>query len=252
MKTLTIEFPGEGLSIPEPFNVACQIFGEAKRTPSIGGADWDAIRDQFQDSAAIPALRKWEKTCGLENGIAVVFWLACFICSEWEFIKKRTPSEHKTLFNEISTTSKRLRTLLAETGEFYIRGRKDGIGSRGLIGMRPLELLTREEEESLGELLRPIPANQDGHTPKRMLDSMLPSVDELLERISRAAERIEKKGPPHSQPNKGNALRGYFVREFHAVSRAMKKPPGPEVIAEVTTLALNQTTDRDLVQQLLR
>lgn len=143
----------------------------------------------------------------------------------------------------------KIRGSLDETGSIYIRG--GGYGME-LMGVRAL--LTDDEaadfESACSHSMET--RNRSGtETGFIEHEPSLPTVQELLERVASAAQRLEKQGPIHAQPNKRGAERGYFVRRMGEVFQRRYGEQPHEVLAALTTIALGEATERELVAKLL-
>lgn len=78
-----------------------------------------------------------------------------------------------------------------------------------------------------------------------------PTMQRLLERLAATAELLQLDGPIHPQPAKRGAERGYFIRRMGELFQRRYGEQPHEVIAALTTIALGEATDRELVAKLL-
>lgn len=175
--------------------------------------------------------------------VGVMYWFAVSARSEWAYLPKRTLSEHRQLFKRISRLTIELREAINETGDFYFRG-----GGWGLRGASVGALLSDAERNTFKQAL----AGSENDIDPAVIDAAWPRVDELLGRIQKAAGRLADKGPVHAQPRKRGAERGYFVRRMGQLFLQRYKKCPTEVIAALTTVALDEVTDRELVAKLLK
>lgn len=191
----------------------------------------------------------------------VIFWLAYFIRNEWARLPKRTPGEHKLLYQRIAILCKDLGNALDETGTPYA----DGAG----YGMKHLCTASLLRDSEIGGFVSAYntavgkgPETRTMNASERRflecidsacsgLSFALPTVQALLERVESVASRLEAQGPLHTQPNKRGAERGYFVRRIGALFQRRYGEQPREVIAALTTIALGEATDRELVAKLL-
>lgn len=189
--------------------------------------------------------------------LQVIFWLAYFVRNEWANFPKRTNSENRELYQRIAKLCDELRGAMDETGLPY----SDGNG--GLQGVSIYQMLTDFEIDCVvaacdcARRLEDIPPDLDAaqrRTMGKMLSlpgAELPTIGTLLERVAAEARQLDSLGPLHSQPNKRGAERGYFVRRTGTLFERRYGEQPHEVIAALTTIALGEATDRELVAKLL-
>lgn len=227
---------------PESVAAACTEVLKGRRTFRIGqGLATDPTT--HPDSAII---LKWTKD---QREFGVLIWLAACVIAEWDRLPHRTRAQHRELFQRIGRLCRELHAALDETGDSYYRG-----GGYGLANANVRDLMTdREEAEFMDICAFAHMAQFPGTQVERISvnEPGLPRVDDLLERVESAAARLEKQGPMHSQPTKRGAKRGYFVRRMGELMKQRHGEQPHEVIAALTTIALGEATDRELVAKLL-
>lgn len=174
--------------------------------------------------------------------LEVIFWLAVSVRGEWQHLPKRTASEHRELHARIQRLCVELDAALRETGSLYYRG-----GGHGLMAPSVRELLTESETNALNEVLA-----DSGGIDNLRNSWAFPCMDDLLARLGAAAKRLHDAGPLHSQPNKRGAERGYFVRRMCDLFQQRYGEAPAEVLAAITSVALDEVTDRELVAKLLK
>lgn len=188
-------------------------------------------------------VKEWLQKRGADaDELAVIYWIAVSIRSDWEHLPKRTATEHKELYGRIVRLTDELSDAIDETGTFYYRG-----GGHGLKGASARNLLTDEEETVLDSAMA-----ASGGINNAENSWAFPSMELLLARLHMAAQRLLKEGPIHGQPSKRGAERGYFVRRLHRVFERRYREAPAEVLAAITTVALDEITDRELVTKLIR
>lgn len=191
-------------------------------------------------------IREWIKD---PREFDVLVWLASSVIGEWETLPRRTRTQHRELFQRIARLCRELSAAIDETGDGYIRG-----GGYGLGGVSVRKLMTDSEGAAFDAICR---RDYEAQYPEGAEyeisdhEPYLPRIDELLERMGSAAQRLEKDGPIHSQPTKRGAKRGYFVRRMGELFAQRHGEQPHEVIAALTTIALGEATDRELVAKLL-
>lgn len=176
----------------------------------------------------------------------VICYLAVFVRNEWATMPRRTAKEHRALFRRIRVLCRELLKALWETGADYIPS-----GGLGLRSLRMLDLITDAERAEFEADLVPVDSGEVGDDFRLAPGACLPTVAELLQRVAAAAQRLEEQGPLHAQPTKRGAERGYFVRRMGALLQQRYGEQPHEVIAALTTIALGEATDRELVTKLL-
>lgn len=192
-------------------------------------------------------IREWIKD---PREFDVLVWLATFVLREWETLPHRTRAQHRELFQRIARLCRELGAALDETGDGYVRGGGFGLGG---VGVR--QLMTDEESALFyavcARSFKSLYPDSTEDVIIELTEPKLPSINELLERVASAAQRLEKDGPLHSQPTKRGAKRGYFVRRMGELFLQRHGEQPHEVIAALTTIALGEATDRELVAKLL-
>lgn len=210
------------------------------------GDRWDAHPDKG-------IVEKWLREKGQSDNCQVIRYVSAHVISEWLTLPKRTKNQHNKLFNDIAGTAKALRALIEQTGSYYFRG-----GGHGLQGARLCELFTDEESSGIAAVVdawneqHPVTfEHADGRVEEMVVNAWeyFPTVEELLERVAAAAERIAGEGPIHSQPNKRGAMTGYFVRRMGSLLIARFGEAPPPVIAAISAIALGEAIDEDLTRK---
>lgn len=171
----------------------------------------------------------------------VLMWCADLVSQEWDLAPHFTNTEHRQKFSRVAELCEELQEALTATGADYAGGR--GVG---LCGATILSLVAADEFDPFdfirSEGVKDYVVNAD---------FVLLTMETLLQRLATAANRLAEEGPIHSQPRKHGAKRGYFVRRMGEIfSRRYAEQPH-EVIAALTTIALGEATDRELVAKLL-
>jgi hypothetical protein len=213
---------------------AVKIVNECRT--SFTTADEVSIGD-WTDHPDLLKVRKWLGRCGhSEDELVVVYWLAHNVRSEWATLPKRTTTEHRELYERIQRLCIDLKQALEETNTVYYRA-----GGHGLRHASVRELLETREEAALRTVL---------DDPEAMY--YFPTLEDLLERIGKAAKRLQDGGPIHAQPRKRGAERGYFVRRMADLLKHRYGDFPCEVLAAITTVAICEPTDRELVAKLLK
>jgi len=197
-------------------------------------------------------IERWVKTIGRDKDETdTLAWMAFHTQGEWRDIPKRTLTEHRAMYRRIQALCAQLTRLLSESGQMYLNG--DGFGlARASVG----ELLNEGEKlargRAIGHLLDSAKSESDKLT--RVRDDMTCcnlTVEQILERVSQASHILEKRGTLHTQPGKRGAQRGFFVRRMGQLFQRRYGEQPHEVIAALTTIALGEATDRELVAKLL-
>lgn len=217
-----------------------------------GGLYTEKIRPP-SDPAEHPdsrVVRDWlARTKRNSEDFGVIVWAASFVRSEWVMIPHRTQAQHRALFRRIAELASDLAKTMDDTGTPYVRG-----GGYGMEFMGVRSLLTGSEAaEFVSSCAHDMETQNRSDTVAGFMEHepSLPTVQELLERVASAAQRLEKQGPLHAQPNKRGAERGYFVRRMGELFQRRYGEQPHEVIAALTTIALGEATDRELVTKLL-
>lgn len=159
---------------------------------------------------------------------------------EWTMAPRFAPTEHRRRFERVANLCRELRDALQQTEADYAGGNGAGLKDISLFG-----LLTTEE----GEALLHAPTTENGWINTLLIQF---EIETVLERLGLMATRFADEGPAHSQPNKRGAERGYFVRRMGELFQKRFGEQPHEVIAALTTIALGETTDRELVAKLLK
>jgi hypothetical protein len=206
--------------------------------------DLDAMKFRFDAHPDTRVLSDWIAERGAAvNELGVLFWLGAMVMSEWEALPRLTLSEHRKLYGKIARSCSDLSSLLGQTGAEYRRG-----GGWGMMHPRVLDLLKPGEMD----VVRRYEQGVEERGPHEDLASAIPTVDKLLERLEEAANRLAKNGPVHSQRKKHGAARGYFVRRMGELFMQRYEECPTEVLAALSTLALDEVTDKELVAKLLK
>lgn len=212
-------------------------------------------------------IRDWLTATGREtrtpSEFDVIFWLAYFVRNEWAALPKRTRVEHKLLFERITTLCRELRDAMNVTGTLHLRG-----AGYGMRQISILDLLSDAEIHGFASWYNAAcekntdsrPATADELRTFKFWNEFLslhglkcaaPTVQTLLDRLGSEAQRLEGLGPLHGQPTKRGAERGYFVRRIGELFQRRYDEQPHEVLAALTTIALGEATDRELVAKLL-
>jgi len=205
-------------------------------------------------------IRAWlESTRQPATDLRVIFWLAYIVRNEWAKFPKRTRTEHREIYQRIASLCGELSAAMDETGMSFLRG--DGHGFQGLgvyalLTHGEIDAIVSASDHARG--LREGSRTLNGYE-RYLLDLMLhfpvadgfPSMRTLLDRLATEAIRFSERGPLHAQPNKRGAERGYFVRRMGELFQRRYGKQPHEVIAALTTIALGEATDRELVAKLL-
>lgn len=249
---------------PEPpFQVddACMEAIRALHPNSKGGLEpghfgtniFPANPDKHPDARVIS---RWLALIHRDAGeLRVIFWFAFFVRNEWANFPKRTPTEHRELFENIATLCRKLREAMDRTDMPF----KDGMG-HGLKHMRLCALLKDTEMDSVVSAYDHARGRANGWPDltgdeRRLVDLFLcygfPTMQMLLDRVANEARRLQEQGPLHTQPSKRGAERGYFVRRIGELFQRRYGEQPHAVIAALATIALGEATDRELVPKLL-
>ena len=189
-------------------------------------------------------IREWvDKHHADANEMDVIRWLALAVRREWANLPHRTKTQHRELFARVVRLCGELKAALIETDDRYFRA-----GGYGLQDASVRDLLTDAEKACFAEAF----AAGEYELQDYRITGAFPSMEELLDRVASAADRLERAGPMHSQPKKRGAERGYFVRRIGELFMQRYKAQPAEVIAALTTIALGEATDRELVAKLLK
>lgn len=225
-------------------------------TGQFGGNPLACNPDKHPDAKVISG---WIASVGHPpSDLQVIFWLAYIVRNEWAHFPKRTRTGHREIYLRIARLCRELRAAMDETDMPFMQG--DG---HGVQTLSMLELLTNRE---LDNVAKACDTARGTHEKSRVFskrerrlfallltfdDAVMPTMQTLLERLEREARRLEREGPIHSQPTKRGAERGYFVRRMGELFQRRYGEQPHEVIAALTTIALGETTDRELVAKLL-
>jgi len=230
-----------GISIPRAFGHAILEVSRGRKSFRFG----DGVKLAC-DPATHPdaeSVHHWlERKQKPLDEFEVVVWLMVCVRHEWMHLPHRTRTQHRELFQRIARLCRELDAAMEETGDLYFRG-----GGYGLMDAGVRQLMTDSEIVEFDSACNQGSEPHNGGEDK----PELPRVQELLERIASAAERLERQGPIHAQPNKRGAERGYFVRRMGELFQQRYGEQPHEVIAALTTIALGEATDRELVAKLL-
>lgn len=203
----------------------------------------DVTVGAWPDHPDLLKVKDWlERRNSEPDELEVIYWLATNVRAEWEHLPKRTTTEHRELHARIQRLCVELDAALRETGSPYYRG-----GGHGLMAASVRELLTDSEKSALSQALA-----DSGGIDNAEVNWAFPRMDDLLKRLGAAAKRLHDAGPMHSQPNKRGAERGYFVRRMGELFQQRYGEAPAEVLASITTVALDEVTDRELVTKLLK
>lgn len=227
---------------------------------SLAESEHEAVASRFENHpdrrtvenwiAAIPPIDGAIKL-HVEAEYKVIYFLAIHVLSEWQDIPKLAKREHAKLYREITAAVCKLRELMKQTGTQYIRG-----GGHGLDNALVCDFFTDKESENiLGPIehwneTHPLDIHHDNGLPLEKPPWVdFPSVDEVLERIASAADRLQDAGPIHSQPNKRGAKNGYFIRQMSDLLKARYGTPPDDVLGALASIALGEVVDADLAKK---
>lgn len=260
-----VRYWGDGALPSGPFQVddaciaaleALHPNGERAAAPEhFGGNPLACDPDAHPDAATIKA---WlANSARAADDLRVIFWLAYFVRNEWARLPKRTRAEHSRLYSRIAKLCRELRGAMQETG-----ARDLGDWGWGLQHTPTLSLLNDDEAARLIDACTRVATGDGGKksigsAERRLLGILLswptsiPDVPMLLERLEAKAKLLDVEGPLHTQPKKRGAERGYFVRRTAELFQKQYGEQPHEVIAALTTIALGEATDRELVAKLL-
>lgn len=234
---------GREVVLQRSFLEAMSEINRGRKSFTLGDVFIGNPKVSVDDHPETSMLRNWLAGENKDAGeLEVIWWLAIAVRSEWSALPHRTKSEHEKLYARIERLCKELIDSLADTESFYKRA-----GGWGLWRARVSSLLTDSEEKALADRMR-----DDLSPTDPELDLAFPTIEELLERLSSAADRLKRQGPVHAQPNKRGAERGYFVRRMGELFVQRYGKISAEAIASLTTVALDEPTDRELVSKLLK
>lgn len=228
-----------GMEVSNAFAKAAIEINRGRTTFSTGEVSVGA----WPDHPDLIKVKDWlKRRDAAPDELEVIYWLAVNARAEWEHLPKRTASEHRELHARIQRLCMELDAALNETGSIYYRG-----GGHGLVAASVRALLTDSEKSALDVALE-----GSGGVNNWEHSWAFPTVEEILERVGVAAKRLHDAGPIHAQPNKRGAERGYFVRRMGDLFQKRYGECPAEVLAAVTSVALTEATDRELVTKLLR
>lgn len=240
-----ISFPRALIAASMWVNTGRTTFKTSTEAGLMLGDRWDS----HPDNAIV---LNWLSRKGAPSDFYVLYFVSVHVLTEWITLPKRTVKEHRKLFVQIEKASQELSELLSQTEELYYRG-----GGYGLRHALVCDLFTDREAESIVAAVQ----NWNETHPEVMQDgsemvmdprSQFPDMEDLLQRLATAAQRIAKAGPIHSQPSKRGALNGFFVRRMNGLLRLRYGEAPTEVLAAISTIAINEAIDRELVAKLLR
>lgn len=224
---------GGQIETSEPFLAAARQFASLRMPFRLSDDGELATKPSLHADGKI--IRDWLISLRRDSDeFDVIVWLARAIRSDWAIQPRRTPSQHRALFKRINELCIELRGAIAETGDYYMRG--------GGFGLRHATINTLLKVSEIDDL--------EAASDSTILT--LPSIEDLLNRLADAANRLEKSGPMHNQPTKRGAERGYFVRRMGEIFAQRYGQQPCEVLAALTTIALGVETDRELVAKLLK
>ena len=238
---------GLGFELSAAFLNACTEVNKGNVTFRTSQDVSESFGDRFVMHPDRLPIQKWLAARNADSGEYEVIILLCnHVISEWNVLPKRTATQHRNLFAEIEATAARLGSLIKQTDADYYRG-----GGYGLRDASVAHLLTETESAMVDEQWKVTHSEHGGQLDPDFRSAM-PTFEDLLIRVGQAANRLSTSGPIHTQPNKRGAERGFFVRRIGALFMQRYKECPAEVIASVTTIALNEVTDRELVAKLLK
>ncbi|MGH8118337.1 MAG: hypothetical protein ACREPY_15080 [Rhodanobacteraceae bacterium] len=244
--------PGGPFQVDDACIVALQIFGAHSPPDLFGGNPLACDPDRHADAQVI---REWLASKSRDpSDLQVIFWFAYFARNEWARRPKRTRTQHRALYRHIRELSTELRAAMDATGSAYLGGHGHGFVNTSLRA-----LLTDDETDafiSSCNIARGVTTTARSPSARERLVwehmfGALPTMQELLVRMTTAALRLEVQGPIHAQPKKRGAERGYFVRRIAQLFQRRYGEQPHEVIAALATIALGGATDRELVAKLL-
>lgn len=229
----------------EPLNEAIKVVSQGRKFFTV--LDVDRIRRAAAQWEKHPDVRKIERWLGKREAppedSTVVFWLSIAVRNEWEKLPRRTKAQHRALYKRIETLCTDLEEALKETGHTFLRS-----GGWGMQDATVVDLMTDPEIATADDVM----AGGTYSLGNFQLYSIFPKMEDLLARFAVAAKQLSSQGPAHNQPNKRGAERGYFVRRMSELFFRRYEESPADVIAAVTTIALSEPTDRELVAKLLK
>lgn len=197
-------------------------------------------------------IEKWLQTQNMSaDELDVICWAATFVLLEWKRGPKRTATEHRKLFHRIESLCGELVQALTESDEHFLDDT-----SLGLANATVRQLLTNDEQSEsyrrLHYVLGPItdaPAVANLATAIQKPFDL--TMEELLKRLAKTAATLGARPPLHTQPKKRGAERGFFVRTMGELFKLRYGVTPVEAIAAISTIALQEPTERELVAKLL-
>ncbi len=239
----SIDPSGVHIAMPEEMWHGWNLVASPDMVPRFSKAiSIDAHRKKFETHPDMAVIADWLEGRGEPAKEAcTIFWGSYFALCEWEDLPKLNGKQHVKLHRKVATLCEKLKLALGETNRCAMLGR--GIGLQGLV----LNYLTDIEKSAIAAEMR----NPDT-IEMWDFDNAGPTIDDLLTRIAGEATRLELKGPIHAQPKKRGAERGYFVRRMGEFFTKQYMATPTEIIAALTTISLDQATDRELVTAALK
>lgn len=196
----------------------------------------------WANHAELSRIKQWLHELGRNvDEVEVIYWLSTDVLERWKHLPMRAAREHRAVFDRVARLAKELKSAIEETGSYFVGG-----GGEGLMRASLFALMNEEERAAM------ISAFRFDETEDQITWLDTPTVEEVLDRLVGAAETLSERGPPHTQPRKRGAQRGYYVRAMHEALMMRYGTCPEEVLASLATVALGDVTDRDLVAKLLR
>lgn len=232
---------GHPISLPNSLLQACIEVNKKRTRFRSSEATRESIGNRFKTHPDRHILSRWliERAPDSDE-LEVLYWLSRHVMTEWELLPVRTSTQHHKLYRDIELAAHSLGDLIEATGSEYYRG-----GGHGLRSAFVSDLFTdSEERDILGPLVEAQKAS--GADVLQNPQYLFPTVEDVLERIAQAANRLAAVGPKHSQPNKRGALTGYFVRRMREFLIQRYGDAPIKILAAVAAIALDVVIDDDL------